>query len=84
MLKKVTYPVSKEFVKRKCVFSLSRTFAECPRQTIWSNFQPTKSQRKHVSMPPKKQPKSFGYIADQQEERKRKTTHNKREKKLFT
>ena len=26
-------------------FGLSRTFAECPRQTIWSNFQPTKRDR---------------------------------------
>ena len=37
-------------------FGLSGTFAEYLRQTIWSNFQQNKSQRKHVLRPSKMQP----------------------------
>ena len=55
-LKYINYTVKNKIVKRKRVFGPSRTFAECPRQTIWADFQPTKCQRKQVLRSSKKQP----------------------------
>ena len=46
--KYINYTVKNKIVKRKRVFGPSRTFAECPRRTIWSDFQPTKCQRIHL------------------------------------
>ena len=46
--KYINYTVKNKIVQRKPVFGPSRTFAECPRQTIWSDFQPTKCQRIHL------------------------------------
>ena len=45
--KKIYILFQNSLLKENVFFGLSRTFAECPRQTIWSHFQPTKSKRKH-------------------------------------